>query len=272
MATHSLKAWVQLGRDTLLRDACVRSLEKEPSMITPVRAGALAGLLLMAVSAAPALAETPERAFDATTLDLAADGEVEAAPDQATITLGVQTSAPTAARAMSDNAQAMNAVMAALAKAGIAPREVRTTGLNLAPQYDYPQGKPPALTGYQAIDQVTITVNDLARLGSVVDAVTAAGANQVSGISFGLKDSTTAADAARQAAVKALTAKAELYAQATGYHIVRLVNLTESGGEPTGPVRPLPMMRMAAAAMPTPVSPGELTVRADITGVFELAK
>lgn len=244
-------------------------------MTSPLRAGALAGLVLAAACAAPALAQAPmappERAFDATTLNLAADGEVKAAPDQATITLGVQTSAPTAAQAMSDNAQAMNAVMAALAKAGIAPREVATTSLNLAPQYDYPQGKPAALTGYQAIDQVTITVNDLSRLGPVVDAVTAAGANQINGISFGLKDSTAAEDAARQAAVKALTAKAELYAQATGYHLVRLVNLTESGGEQAGPVRP--MMRMVAmAAAPTPVSPGELTVQVNVSGVFELAK
>lgn len=244
-------------------------------MTASKRAGLVAGLLIAAAWAAPALAQAPaapaERAFDATTLNLAADGEVKAAPDQAAITLGVTTSAPTAAQAMRDNAQAMNAVMAALARAGIAPRDVVTSSLNLAAQYDYPQGKPAALTGYQAIDQVTITVNDLSRLGPVVDAVTAAGANQLSGISFGLKDSTAAEDSARQAAVKALTAKAELYAQATGYHIVRLVNLTEGGGEQSGPVRP--MLRMAAMALaPTPVSPGELTVQVSVSGVYELAK
>jgi hypothetical protein len=243
-------------------------------MTPTVRAGALAGLLL-AAAAAPALAPTlalaqaPSRAFEATTLNLAADGETEVAPDQATINLGVRTAAPTAAEAMAQNAQAMNAVMTALGKAGIAPRDVRTSSLNLAAQYTYAQDKPPTLTGYQAIDEVTVTVNDLARLGPAVDAVTAAGANQVSGISFGLKDPTAAQDAARQAAVKALAAKAALYAEATGYHVVRLVNLSEASGESGGPVRPMVLMKAAAA---TPVSPGELTVRVDITGVYELAK
>jgi hypothetical protein len=242
-------------------------------MTKSARAAALAGLLLAtaaALAAPPALAGPSAAAFQATTLNLAADGETQVAPDQAVISLGVQTHAATAAEAVRQNAEQMTAVFAVLRKAGIAERDVRTSNLNLAAEYSYPQNQPPQLSGYQASNDVSVTVDDLTRVGAVVDAVTAAGANQVSGVSFGLKDSTAAEDAARLAAVKALTAKAALYAQATGYHIVRLVNLSESGGQAPGPVRPLAMA--AVAGPPTPVAAGRLTVRVDVSAVYELAK
>ncbi|MDR3512058.1 MAG: SIMPL domain-containing protein [Caulobacteraceae bacterium] len=248
-------------------------------MNTPIPAGPAAGLLLAASALAlplalpgAAWADAPgaDRAFEATTLSLSADGETQVAPDQATLNLGVQVTAPTAAEAMAQNAQQMTAVFAALRKAGLPERDVRTSNLSLSAQYTYAQDKPPVLNGYAASNEVTVTVNDIARLGPVIDAVTAAGANQVNGVSFGLKDSSAAEDAARLAAVKALSAKAALYAGATGYHVVRLINLSEGGGEtPPGPVRPMALMK---AATPTPVSAGQLSVQVTVTGVYELAK
>ena len=238
-------------------------------------AATMAALLSLA-PAAPALAQaSPEAAADAmwraTTLNLSAYGEVKAAPDMATITLGVQTTAPSAARAMQDNARRMSQVTAALRGAGIEGKDIQTSGLNLNAQYDYQQNQPPRLTGYQASNDVTITVHDLARLGASIDAVVAAGANQINGVSFGLSDPKAAEDAARLKAVQALQAKAQLYAGATGYRIGRLVSLGESGGYQ--PVRPLAMARMVAAApAATPVEPGELTVRIDINGLYELAR
>ena len=102
--------------------------------------------------------------------------------------------------------------------------------------------------------------------------VVGAGVNQISGISFGLKDSGAAEDAARLAAVKALRAKADLYAGATGYRVGRLLALNE-GGPVTEPLRPVMMVRaMAAAPSPTPVAPGELTTRVDLSAIYELAR
>ena len=121
---------------------------------------------------------------------------------------------------------------------------------------------------------MTITVNDLNKLGQAVDATVKAGANQVNGISFGLKDPSAAEDAARHAAVKALAAKADLYAKATGHRVGRLVTLSESGGYSGGPP-PVPMMayaRMEKAGDSVPVSAGELSVRIDINGLYELTK
>lgn len=209
-------------------------------------------------------------AFHATTLNLQAYGESKAAPDMASIGLGVTTQAATAAEALRLNAAKMSAVLAALRAAGMAERDIRTSAISLNPQYVYGQDQPPKLTGYQASNEATLIIRDLARLGPAIDAAGAAGANQINGIRFGLKDPQAAEDEARRAAVKALAAKADLYAQVTGYRVVRLVSLTEGGGYQPGP--PQPMFAMAKAAAPTPVEPGELNVRIEVSALYELAK
>jgi uncharacterized protein YggE len=244
-------------------------------MKTFLRAGALA--VILAAGAAPmamaqAAAPAADTMFRATTLNLAADGEVKAAPDMASINLGVMTEARTAQGAMQANSARMTEVMAALRKAGIAAKDIQTSGLNLNAQYVYEQNVPPRLTGYQASNQVTVIVHDLTKLGAAVDATVSAGANQVNGISFGLNDPTAAENAAREDAVKALQAKADLYARATGYRVGRLVWLSEGGGYTPRP--PVPMMAYASKreAMDTPVSAGELNVRIEVTGLYELTR
>ena len=247
-------------------------------MKTLVRAGALALLLATAAAAPGAIAQTqPAGAvsmFNATTLNLSAYGETRIAPDKATINLGVVTEAPTAAAALAANAEKMNSVIAAIRKAGIADKDIQTSGLNLSPQYDYIQNEQPKLRGYQVSNQVTVTVNDLSKLGAAVDATVKAGANQVNGISFGLKDPTAAENAARQDAVKALSAKAALYSQATGHRISRLVSLSEGGGYSAPP--PMPMMAMArmdkAESGGTSISGGELSVRVDVSALYEMTR
>ena len=247
-------------------------------MKTALRAASLSLLLAVSGAAAPAFAESPppsasDSVFHATTLNLAAYGETRIAPDMATINLGVTTEAKTAAEAMTTNSRQMNQMLAALAKAGVAAKDIQTSNLNLAPQYVYAQNQPPRLTGYQASNQVSVTVHDLARLGAAVDATVNAGANQVNGISFGLNDPTAAEDAARLEAVKALQAKAELYAKAAGYRVGRLVSLSEGGGY--APAPPMPMAGFAKrdmAVSASRVEPGELKVRIDVSGFYELIR
>lgn len=229
-----------------------------------------AAFLIFAASPALAQGTDADAAFHATTLSLQAHGEAKAVPDMASITLGVSTQAATAAEALRLNAQHMTAILTNLRALGLGERDIQTSNLSLGPQYVYVQNQPPKLSGYQASNDVRVTVRDLAKLGTVIDAVGGAGANQINGVSFGLKDSDAAENEARRAAVKALGAKADLYAQATGYHIVRLVNLSEGGGEQ--PMQPRPVFAMAKAAAATPVAPGELNVSVDVSAVYELAK
>jgi len=235
-----------------------------------IAAAALA-LSAGAAAAQPALPIEGDAAFRSTTLTLSSFGEARTAPDQATISLGVTTEAATAADAMAQNRTRMNAVVAAVRSQGVQERDIQTSGLNLNPQYVHRDNAAPRITGYQATNQVTLNVRDLARLGPVVDAVVRAGANQVNGIGFGLQNTDAASDEARRMAVRNLQRKAEMYAQASGHRIVRLVTLAESGGYIP---RPRPMMRevaMTASMASTSVQPGEVQVRVDVTAVYEMA-
>lgn len=222
-----------------------------------------------AAQTAPTAADT---VFRATTISLSAYGEIRQRPDQATISLGVTTEAPTAAEAMRLNAEKMNRVIAALKKGGIADRDIQTSGLNLNPQYVYVENQPPRLSGYQANNTVSVVVRDLGKLGQAVDATVNAGATNIGGISFGLQDASGAEDAARIEAAKALQARAELYAKAMGYRVARLVTFSEGGGYSPPPPMPVFAMARAEKADSTPVEAGELKVRIDVNATFELVK
>ena len=241
-----------------------------------LRASALA--LTLAI-AAPAVAQAQSMSDHhaqmlSPTFTLSASGEVRVAPDMATITTGVMTEASTAQEAMAQNRTQMNQVIAALRRQGIEERHIQTSGLNLNAVYDYPPNEQPRLRGYQASNQVTIQVRDLDNLGRAIDAVVAAGANQINGVSFGLIDPRAAEDAARRAAVQSLQSKAQLYAEATGMRIVGLRTLSEGGGyAPQPPV----MYAARAEAMDmaggsTPTQGGELVVRIDISGVYDVSR
>ncbi len=237
---------------------------------------ALAAVLALSAAAAPAVAQAPVTSTGVqvpTTFSLSAYGETRLPPDQATINLGVQTEAATAGEALRANATKMTAVIASLKRGGLTDRDIQTSNLSINPQYVYVENQPPRLTGYQVSNQVVITVRDLKSLGPAIDASVNAGANNAGGISLGLSDPSKAEDAARLDAVKTLNAKAELYARATGYRIVRLVTLSEGGGYT--PPSPMPIMAMAVkreAFDSTPVAGGELRVRIDVNAVYEVAR
>ncbi|HUO22757.1 MAG TPA: SIMPL domain-containing protein [Caulobacteraceae bacterium] len=205
------------------------------------------------------------------TLDLSAVGEVQAAPDMARLSIGVSSQGPTALAAGRANAERMAQVMAALRKQGVADADIQTSSISLNPDYAYADNQPPKLTGYKAENVVTATVRDLAKLGLTIDAVSTAGANQVNGVTFGLKDPLASEDEARRRAAKALAAKADLYAQATGFRAVKLMTLRE-GFEPAPTPGPVMLAAARAGSAPTPVSAGELDIRVEVSGSYELVK
>jgi uncharacterized protein YggE len=239
-----------------------------------VRAAVFGALLattaLATAQAQPAISAVAP--LPGTALTIQAFGEVRTAPDMATITIGVLTQGATANDASTANAARMSSMMAALRRAGIADRDVQTSGLNLNPQYAYEQNQPPRLTGYQANNQVTVRVMDLARLGATLDAAVGAGANEIQGVSFGLRNPVAAEDEARRRAVAALQAKASVYAQALGKPIDRMVSISEGGGYQPVPPRPMAMQARADKAFATPVSPGEMSVRIDVDATYQLGR
>lgn len=244
------------------------------SPVRPLTAAALGAALAGALLAAAPTARAQEAPFSATTLAVTADGEVRAAPDIAVLNVGVTSQGATAAEAVAAMRGQMSATTAALKGAGVAAADVQTSGLSLNPQYDEGPNRPRRLTGYEASNQVTVTVREVGRTGAVLDAALDRGANTVNGVSFDLADRTPAEDAARRAAVKALGDKARLYAEAAGLHVKRLVSLRE-GGE-----APQPMFRSMVSEVVvtgsrirrTPVEPGQLRIRETASAVYELER
>ncbi len=252
--------------------------------ITLSRLSLHASVLALALAATP-IFSTPAAAQPAaaccaqpvqpTTLNLSAFGEVKRAPDMATLSAGVQSEGKTAALASGDNRARMARVFAALKAAGIADKDIQSSGLSLNPQWSYEQGKKPRILGYQAHNTVTVMVRDLAQVGAALDAIVDAGSNSINGVSFGLANPEAALDEARRAAAKALQGKANLYATSLGYRVGRLVTLNEGGSYDP---RPQPMMMAKAVMMdgaeaaPTPVAPGEMTLRIDLNAVYELVR
>ena len=207
-----------------------------------------------------------------TLLSVSASADATRVPDVATISTGVVTQAADANAAMRANAVQMDKVMAAIRAAGIAERDIQTSGISLNPQYKYVEDKPPTITGYQASNTVNVKVRDLSRLGKVLDAFVASGANQLNGPNFEVDKPDEAYDEARLAALKKAQARAETYGNALGLKVRRIVSISEGGA---GIPRPMPMMRAMAAdgfAKETSVAPGETTLSVSIDVVFELGR
>ena len=146
----------------------------------------LALIALVAAAAAPAGAQTvstlaPMVPASGTVLDVTAEGRTTRVPDVATIRAGVVAQGATAAKALSDNAAAMERVLAALRRAGVAPRDLATATVSLQPQYRYADNQPPVVTGYQATNSVSVRFREVARSGAILDALVAQGANQIDG-------------------------------------------------------------------------------------------
>jgi uncharacterized protein YggE len=195
-----------------------------------------------------------------------ASGEatVNAKPDRAQISIGVLTQAVTAQAASAQNATQTTTVLNIL-KPTLGPGgQLKTTGYSLSPDYQYPKdGGPPKLIGYRASNTVLVTVDDLSLLGKIIDTATHAGANDINGIAFMLRnDEAVRSQALAEAASKA-RASAEAIAEALNLRVVGIMD-AEATEAPT--VRPLfrEAMKVQAAAAPTPVEAGTLDIRASV--------
>ena len=206
-----------------------------------------------------------------TTITLMGRGAVEKAPDMATINVGVQVEAKTAADAMAQQASQMNGVFAAVKASGIADRDMQTGNMSLSPVYEYPNNARPRLTGYQASNSITIRVRKLDTLGKTLDAVVKGGGNTINGISFSVDQPEKFQNEARVKAIQDAAAKAELYAQAVGYKVKRIVTISEQEFYPQPPM-PVMMRMQDMAAEATPIAAGEVSLVQTVNVVFELTK
>ena len=170
---------------------------------------------------------------------------------------------------MQDNANRMSRVLAALKKAGIADKDVTTSSINLSPQYRYVENQAPVVVGYQASNQVTVRFRNIAKSGTILDALVKEGSNQINGPTLTIDKPEAAQDEARVAEIKAARDRASLYANALGMKVVRIVSISESEGYSGGPV-PVVAMRAMDSVAKTEIMPGEQSVSVNVSVVFEL--
>ena len=190
-------------------------------------------------------------------------GVAEAPADRATITLGVQTSRPTAQEAQERTSAAMNQILRQIVALGVPRDRIKTVAVNLFPEYKQPSG---GISGYQAVQRISVTVDDLNLPGRVIDAATTAGANILDGVAFGLRDPAAFRDRALAAAIQDARAAAAAAATAAGVTLLRVVRLEEI--EPGG-ISPLPRVALQAPAdAATPILPGTLSVTIQVRAAF----
>ncbi|WP_212523947.1 SIMPL domain-containing protein [Actibacterium sp. MT2.3-13A] len=212
------------------------------------------------------LATAAKAAENGPSITVTGHGEVAAAPDMATITLGVTRQAKTAAAAMDETSAATAEVLKALEAAGVAARDMQTSELSLDPVWEDVggDGRAPRIVGFAARNTLRVRVRDLNRLGAVLDDVLRVGANTFQGLSFGLREPEPLADQALAAAAADARRKAALIAGAAGVALGPVLSISEAGG-----VAPVPMMLEAARAA-IPVAAGEVSQTATVTMVFAL--
>lgn len=197
-------------------------------------------------------------------------GRVAVEPDTAELRLGVGISRPTVGEARTAAAEAMSAILGAVAAAGVERRDVRTTILNVQPRYEYRDGRPPRLTGYDLANLVVVTVRDLSGLGGVIDGALGAGATSLDGLAFRLDDPSEAERAARTAAVAEARDRAGVLADAAGVTIGGVSDIVEAGATPIWP-QPKMARAMLAADAATPIEAGTTEVSVTVTVTFRIA-
>lgn len=230
-------------------------------------ATALCGVMAGSVLAAD---EKPREAV----ISVSGEGQASAAPDMAVLSLSVLETAKTAREALTSNNAAMSKVLDALKKAGIADRDLQTSGFAVNPQYVYPDNtngsnKPPELVGYQVANSLTVRVRDLARLGEIVDQAVTLGVNQGGGIQFANDNpDATLAEAGKKAVGDAI-ARAKTLTEAAGVKLGRVIEISENSGR-SDPV-PMTMMRASKAeADAVPIANGENSYNVTVNVTFAI--
>ncbi len=202
-------------------------------------------------------------------ISVSGSGSVSLKPDVATISLGVETMDADAAKARKTNDEAMTKVLAAVKGFGIADGDIETTNFNIYPRYEEKGQK---ITGYTVSNTVSVRVKDLDKLGSVLEAAVAAGANISGGIGFDVQDRTAAYNEALAQAMEKARARAEVMAKACGVTLGKALTINESSSYSGPTYASAEKAALMDAAGEVPVSSGELEVTASVSVKYEIVK
>lgn len=232
-------------------------------------------LITLALTAATELraqeTKTTDIAKRQTRITVGGDAIVQAQPDTAIVTISVVTQAKSAIDAQQQNATKTDAVVRALKTAAGTGAEVKTSGYSLQPMRVYRENQPPTITGYEARNTVTLTTSELTKLGNIIDAAGQSGANDISGISFTLRQDRPARDRALQEATQEAMNKAKVMAQAIGGRVVMIAEVQEEGFQrPPQPVYQAEAFMKRDASTPIEVGSLDVTSRVQLVAIVEM--
>lgn len=226
-------------------------------------------LFLLVLAAGTLLAQESQQQKPPSILT-SGEAVVTVKPDRAQIDVGVVTQAATSQAAVTQNAQKLETTLAKLRQLLGANADIKTISYTVTPNYRYPkEGGEPTITGYTATNIVRVTLDDLTKVGGVIDTAAQAGSNRIQNLRFMLKDEgAVEAQALREAAIEA-RAKAQSLASALSLRIVRVLSVNESSA-PVYPVRDVAFARAETAS--TPIEAGTIEVRASVQLTVEVSQ
>lgn len=203
------------------------------------------------------------------------NAQILATPDEATVRLGIVRQANTAQAAQEQANVVAQEILAAIGRAGVNSQQIQTSRLVLTPIYAprSPEAREaPRIVAYSASNSVSVRLENLSLVGPVIDAGLKAGANQLEGVRFGLRNDLPAREQALKQAVAEARSKAQAMADALKVGLLDVLEVSE-GGVSLMPMQETMSFARAAAApvADTPVSPGQLEVRANVTIRFRIA-
>jgi hypothetical protein len=198
------------------------------------------------------------------TIEVSASASFSKEPDQAVVQLSVETFAATAMEATQKNAEKMKQINKQLMKLAIDSAQIRTKQFQVEPQYDYKDGrqKDPRPIGYRVHNTVEVDIQEINKVGPVLDGTIGAGANRVMGLVFQVRDTRGAYHQALAQAMKNAREQANAIAAGAGVTLGGLLWASSSG---RGPAPVYKSMRAEALmATDTPISGGEVDIVANV--------
>jgi uncharacterized protein YggE len=202
-------------------------------------------------------------------------GKVSAAPDMATLQLGIEAQADSVAQAQSEATRAMEEVVKALKASGVAEKDIQTMFLSIqkiTAKDEYGQGE--ITTGFSVTNTVVAKIRNVTKVGEVIDAVVTAGGDltRIDGISFSIDDPTPYLAEARAKAMADAKAKAEQLASLSGVTLGKLIYIQDSSYYYPPTPYSYTAGGMAAPASVTPISPGELDINGSVQVAYAILK
>lgn len=165
------------------------------------------------------------------TVAIRGQGKIDAKPDLAIVNLGVRTESLDIAKAQADNAKKMNKIVDYLKKLGISEKDLKTTGYNIWPRYEYQEGTGKRrLAGYEIYQNLNVKIRDFANIGKVLSEVTNLGANEISDLFFDIDDLSKAQDVARNKAIEDAKNKAKILGNQLGIKLDKIIGFNEFSG------------------------------------------